>query len=54
MAMLTVTLGANQHVSGLGLTIARDLVRAHGGELTLDSRPGQGTIVRLQKEVGSV
>jgi two-component system sensor histidine kinase BaeS len=28
---------------GLGLTIARDLVIAHGGELKVDSTPGQGS-----------
>ncbi len=28
---------------GLGLTIARDLVLAHGGRLELDSQPGQGS-----------
>jgi len=28
---------------GLGLTIARDLVIAHGGRLDLDSKPGQGS-----------
>lgn len=28
--------------SGLGLTIARQLAAAHGGSLTMDSRPGQG------------
>lgn len=33
--------------SGLGLAIARDLVRAHGGEITAESRPGAGTTVRL-------
>ena len=33
--------------SGLGLAIARELVRAHGGELSLVSSTGAGTIFRL-------
>jgi signal transduction histidine kinase len=33
--------------SGLGLTIARTLVRAHGGEIVVDSRVGQGTTFRV-------
>lgn len=35
--------------SGLGLTIARNLVRAHGGSLDAESEPGEGTtmVVRL-------
>lgn len=37
------------HGSGLGLAISRDIVRAHGGELTLTSSPGAGAtfVVRL-------
>lgn len=33
--------------TGLGLTVARDTVRAHGGSLTIDSHPGAGTRVTL-------
>ncbi len=35
--------------SGLGLAIARQIARSHGGELTVDSRPGEGArfVVRL-------
>jgi signal transduction histidine kinase len=33
--------------SGLGLAIARDLARAHGGDLTLVSSTGAGTVFRL-------
>jgi signal transduction histidine kinase len=34
---------------GLGLTIARDLITAHGGELTVESTPGHGSefVVKL-------
>ncbi len=34
--------------SGLGLTIARTLVRAHGGEITAESRVGQGTTMTVK------
>ncbi len=33
--------------SGLGLAIARQLTRAHGGELTVASVPGAGTLFTL-------
>jgi len=38
--------------SGLGLTIAKNLVEAHGGEITAQSAPGQGTIIRVTLPVG--
>ncbi len=37
----------NDKSGGLGLPLARQLVRAHGGDLTLTSEPGQGTLVTL-------
>jgi signal transduction histidine kinase len=36
---------ADSRGSGLGLTIARHLVEAHGGRMRIDSIPGEGTSV---------
>jgi len=33
---------------GVGLTLARDLVRAHGGDLTLSSTPGEGSTFTIR------
>jgi signal transduction histidine kinase len=37
--------GPSSHGSGLGLTIARNFVRAHGGEMSAESRVGEGTTI---------
>jgi signal transduction histidine kinase len=34
--------------SGVGLAVARNLVALHGGEISADSAPGQGTTVRFR------
>ena len=39
--------GADSRGSGLGLAIAKGIVTAHGGEISAESRPGQGTTIRL-------
>jgi signal transduction histidine kinase len=39
--------------SGLGLTIAQQLARAHGGEMSASSRLGEGTTIRFTLTVAS-
>jgi two-component system phosphate regulon sensor histidine kinase PhoR len=38
--------------SGLGLGISRDIVRQHGGDLSVSSTPGEGTTFLLVLPVG--
>ncbi len=38
--------------SGIGLTIVEELVRAHQGELVVDSEPGRGTTVTVRLPAG--
>jgi signal transduction histidine kinase len=45
--------GPESRGSGLGLTIARDLVVAHGGEMRAESRVGQGTTITVLLPAGS-
>src|SRR5215467_10148389 len=37
--------GSTSRGSGLGLTIARNFVEAHGGKMWAESQPGQGTVM---------
>jgi signal transduction histidine kinase len=38
---------ANASGMGLGLTISRSIVQAHGGKLWAESRPSEGTVMRF-------
>lgn len=40
-------IGRAMEGAGLGLPLARDLARAHGGDVTIESDPGAGTTARL-------
>jgi signal transduction histidine kinase len=40
--------------TGLGLSICHELVRAHNGEITIESREGHGTCIRLTLPVSHV
>jgi signal transduction histidine kinase len=33
--------------TGLGLALARGIMRSHGGEIALEDRPGGGTAVKV-------
>jgi len=39
--------------TGLGLPICRQIVQAHGGDMTVESRPGRGSVFRAELPVGS-
>jgi signal transduction histidine kinase len=38
--------------TGLGLGIAHEIVRKHGGKITFDSKPGRGTVVGVRLPMG--
>ncbi len=41
----TDSMGSHHRGTGLGLSLVRSFVQLHGGNVTIDSTPGQGTIV---------
>jgi signal transduction histidine kinase len=47
-----VQLGKDRTGFGLGLSIARQAVEAHGGRITVEDRPGRGCIFRIELSSG--
>ncbi|MCA9511679.1 MAG: ATP-binding protein [Myxococcota bacterium] len=43
---------ASRTGSGLGLPLAREIARAHGGEIELESEVGRGSVLRVRLPVG--
>lgn len=46
--------GSTSSGSGLGLTISRDLIEAHGGSISMESEPGVGTTITIDLPVAVV
>ncbi len=45
--------GGNSHGAGLGLAIAREIMLAHGGTISVQSQPGRGTSFALLLPLGN-
>ena len=39
--------------TGLGLSISHNIITNHGGDMRIDSKPGQGTTVRVELPIES-
>ena len=48
------TTKASGQGTGLGLSVCRGIIEAHGGTITVESRPGQGALFRVELPPGNV
>ena len=53
-AFATTDAGRRRGGTGLGLAVVRQIARAHGGDVRCDSRPGEGTAMRLDLPASAV
>jgi two-component system NtrC family sensor kinase len=48
-----LTASPEGHGTGLGLPLCQELIEGHGGSISMESRPDQGTIFRVELPVGA-
>ena len=45
---------SRKHGMGIGLSVCAAIIKAHGGEIKAESRPGEGTTIRFWLETESI
>lgn len=43
-----------KHGMGIGLSVCAAIIKAHGGEISAESRPGEGTVIRFSLETEEI
>ena len=45
---------SGKHGMGIGLSVCAAIIKAHGGEISAESRPGEGTVIRFSLETEEI
>ena len=45
---------SGKHGMGIGLSVCAAIIKAHGGEIDAESRPGEGTTIRFWLETEKI